>query len=111
MPCLLPAVVVHPSHAPAAIGEDPDGMLPSLRLDDRPGDVIQNHDVRSFGLERFGRNDEYAAPELGHFNFPFPLQAAYVAVAQPCVDRKECHACKVGRSLRKSASCSCQVIG
>jgi hypothetical protein len=29
-PCLLPTVVVHGSDAPAAIGKDPNGMLPPL---------------------------------------------------------------------------------
>jgi hypothetical protein len=62
VPCPLPAVVVHLVDAPATIREHPDGMLPSLRLDDRPGDVIENHHVRSLRLEGLCRNDEDAPP-------------------------------------------------
>ena len=97
VPCLLPTVVVHLADAPTTIGEHPNGMLPSLRVDDRPGDVIQDHNVRSFGLEGFRRDDEYAPPELRHCDLPFPLQAAYVAVAKPSVNGEERHAGEVRR--------------
>ena len=97
IPCPLSAVIVHPFHASAVVREHPDGMLPPLRLDDGPRDVIENHDVRSLRLERVGRNDEHASPKLGHLQFSFPLQATYVAVAKPSVNGEESHACKVRR--------------
>lgn len=96
-PCLLPTIVVHGSNASASIGKDPDRMLPSLRFDDRPGDVIQDHDVWSLGLERLRRNHEHAATDLGHGNLALPLQTAHVAVAQARVHRKGRHAREVRR--------------
>jgi hypothetical protein len=89
-PRLLPTTVVYRSDASAATGEDPDRMLPTLRSDDRPGDV------GSLRFEGFGWNNEHASSDLGHRDLPLPLQAAHVAVAQPGVDRKKRHAREVG---------------
>src|SRR5207237_8091929 len=61
----LPRRVVHAFDAFASIGEHPYGMLSSLRLDNRPRRVIQDHYVRTPRFERLRRNDEYTATELG----------------------------------------------
>ena len=79
------------------IGEDPDRRFATLRFDERPGNVVQNHDMWPFGLQRLRRNHEHAASDLWHGNLPLPLQPADVAVAQPGVDRKERHVREVGR--------------
>jgi hypothetical protein len=56
----LPTVVVHRVDTPAAKREDPDRMKRSLCFYNRPGDIIQNYNMRSFGLEGFRRNHEHA---------------------------------------------------
>ena len=96
-PCLLPAVVVHRTDAPAAIGEDPDRMFAALRFDDRPGNIVKDDDVRTFGLEGFWRNQEHASSDLGYCNLPLPLQPTDDADAEPCADGEERHAREVRR--------------
>jgi hypothetical protein len=92
-----PSRVVHPRNAPTAIWKHPDGMAIPLSLDDRPGDVVEDHDMRSFGLESLGGHDEDATLDFGDEDFPRPLQAAHVAVAQPGVDGEQRHARQVPR--------------
>ena len=58
----LPGVVVHGVDGLASKREDPDRVKQTLRFNDRPRDIIQDHNVRSFGFEGFGRNHEHAAP-------------------------------------------------
>src|SRR5437773_9710905 len=77
----LPSVVVHGVDTPAAKRKHPDWMKRSLCFYNRPGDVIQNYDVRTFRLKSFRRNYEHAPSQLGHGNLPHPLQTANVAVA------------------------------
>ncbi len=68
--------------------EYPNRVQPALRFDDRPGHVVEDHDMRAFGLECLGRDDEHAPRDFRHGDFPRPLQAAEVALAQACVDRE-----------------------
>src|SRR5437870_13161817 len=60
----LPTVVVHRVDTPAAKREDPDRMKRSLCFYNRPGDIIQNHNMRSLGLKGFRRNHEHAPSYL-----------------------------------------------
>jgi N12 class adenine-specific DNA methylase len=55
-------------------------MLAALGLHDRPCRVVEDHDVRTLGLDGLGRDHEDAAADLGHRHLPVPPQAAYVAV-------------------------------
>src|SRR6266852_4479802 len=61
---VLPTAVVHGVDTPAAKREDPDRMKRSLCFDNRPGDIIQNHHMRSVGLEGVRRNHEHAPSYL-----------------------------------------------
>ena len=66
-------------------------MLATLTLHDRPGDIVQNDNVRTPALEGFGRNDKNASADFGYRSFPQPLQPAHVAIAQPRVHREQHH--------------------
>jgi hypothetical protein len=58
---VLPTAVVHRVDTPAAKREDPDRMKRSLCFYNRPGDIIQNHNMGSLGLEGLRRNHEHAS--------------------------------------------------
>src|SRR2546426_5492035 len=87
-PRLPPSVVVHSIDSLAVKRKYPDRVQPAFRLDDRPGHVVEDHDMRALGLERLGRDDEHAPGYFGHGELPRPLQAAQVALAQTRVDRE-----------------------
>src|SRR5260370_18280310 len=57
---VLPTAVVHGVDTPTAKREDPERMKRALPFYNRPGDIIQNHNMRSFGLEGFWRDYEHA---------------------------------------------------
>src|ERR1700687_4698507 len=57
---VLPTAVVHGVDTPAAKREDPDRVNAALRFNDRPGDIIQNHNMGSFRLEGLRWNHEHA---------------------------------------------------
>ena len=99
----LPGAVVHPRNTLAAKGEDPHGMLAALCLHDRPGGILQDHDVGAPGLEGLYRYHEDTSVHFGHGHFSLPLQSADVAVAQPRVHRKERHAPEMRRQQWKEA--------
>src|SRR6266550_638506 len=73
---VLPSVVVHGVDTSAVKREHPDRMERSLCFYNRPGDVIQNHNMGPLGLEGFRRNHEHASSQFGHGNLPCPLQTA-----------------------------------
>ena len=57
----------------------------------------------AFGLERFGRDHEDAAANLGHGNLPSPLQPAHITVAQAGVHCEKHHASQMCGQLRKES--------
>src|SRR6266851_6448591 len=70
---VLPTAVVHRVDTPVAKREDPDRMKRSLCFYNRPSDIIQNHNMGSFGLEGFRRDDEHAASQLRYGDLPGPV--------------------------------------
>src|ERR1700676_1542305 len=70
---VLPTAVVHRVDTPAAKRKDPDRMKRSLCFYNRPGDIIQHHNMGSFRLEGFRRNHEHAPAKLRYGDFPRPL--------------------------------------
>ena len=78
-------------------------MLTALRLNDRPGHVVQNHDLSTLRFECFRRDDEDATSNFRHFDFPRPLQAANVTLAQACVHGEQGHACEAWRQFGKES--------
>ena len=72
--------VLHPL---AAVDEHVVLVHAAAALDNAPRHIVEDLDVRPFALELLGWDHEDAAPELGHWHFPVPPQAADVAVASP----------------------------
>src|SRR5262245_35306752 len=77
----LPTVVVHGLDAFASIRKYPLRVLASLRLDDRPRGVVQDHDLGPPRFELFRRNHEDRPIELRNRDLPEPLQPTEVRIA------------------------------
>jgi hypothetical protein len=82
----LPRGVVHGANAFALVWKYPDRVLTALCLNDRPGDIIQNRNVRTIRFECFGWYHKDTATDFGYGNLPTPLQATDIAFAQAGVD-------------------------
>ena len=76
-------------------------MQATLALDDRPRDVVQDDDMGSSGLDRFGWNHKDASADFGNSNLPRPFESTDVAFAQASVDCKQHHPGKPRGQLRE----------
>ena len=80
-----------------------DANAPQTSLSSRtlPSGIVQNDDVRSLGLECFGRNYEHAPAYFGNCNRPRPFETAYIALAHARVDREKRHSSEARRQFCK----------
>ncbi len=68
----------------SAVSKDPVGAATALALDDRPGRVVQDHDVWTPRLERFPRDHEHAATEVHDRYLPRPAKLRHWSRANRC---------------------------